>query len=958
MVTRSRRSGSRRRMVRHVSLWVAIGCLPILCGQACPQFAPPVIEPVAPNLDITGAGTPTEGNVAPTFSFLAPLVDVAAEVGDTVTIRWIDEDPDNNASIMLLVDPDGTYGNGNEIVLVPLIPEDPDTTPGTDETSPGTDRYELDTTTLVPGTYRIVARVTDGVNPQQLITAPGRLLLYGAGLLPGNLSPSILVTEPALSLGVTQGDTVNITFCGRDPDDDGGTPATTPDVILLVDVDDDPTNDLDLTAPDAEETLTTLCQAGSFPAAVTDENGRPVAYVLSCLKDNDCTDLTTDALSSTWLVDVGKIPPSDTGQPYRIRATMWDHVNLPVHSYAPGSIYITTLGSGIIDLGEVGRTISGTKFYGFNSGDRAGSTGSDLGDIDGDGVDGIGTFYRGSLIDMKVRNQGAVGAILDVTVTDGITSVARLDDVTGDGLPDILFGMPYVEAFFDDTDDDPCDSVDSCGCYPDIWPNPLSTDSGEDDITGYDYREGTYTVNDLTFLCTNDGDISSETPINGGYAIVVGSDNDMNASVHRFGQFGQEGTSVASDSEIKVGARFRGAWYPPGIYDETQTQNPFPLFPDNRFGQTVASMPDMLDTSPTTSPRYGSTLIVSAPGALEARGLVLLIPSPFGLDSYPFYTASCEPTCSPRAVHYPSSTGIAGESPGDQLGYAKPAGDFNLDGSRDVLMGAPGADRDGLRDNGIVYIFFGRPDLPVWDDYGGDWVLDLGKHNPARLEIHGTRNDDRFGEMQTIVGDVNQDGLPDIGFASAYADGPGGVDSGFIGIVFGGRKLTGESFYTVDQVGTAQLPGVRIYGIQPGGHAGMVINNAGDFNGDGTDDLLIVAPDERRIVDGVNRRGVAYLIFGGTHMMGNRSFNLSQVGTDDLPGVVFVSPYAVGSADEAPIDWASAAGDVNSDGFDDILIGLSEADFVNPLEPSQRRNDAGEMYLIYGNNTGSNIVQP
>ena len=321
--------------------------------------------------------------------------------------------------------------------------------------------------------------------------------------------------------------------------------------------------------------------------------------------------------------------------------------------------------------------------------------------------------------------------------------------------------------------------------------------------------------------------------------------------------------------------------------------------------------------------------------------------------SVPCYTGA---PCPGRTFYFTNTSYYLGANRGDNLGYAKPAGDFNLDGNRDILMGAPGASRphphtgELLSNNGIVYIMFGRPDLPEFTD--------LERMNPPRIEIHGTRSGDRFGAMQTIVGDLDQDGLPDIGFSSPYASGPGGAESGFVGVVFGGRRLTGENVYTVDQVATAQLPGIRFYGTQPGGHAGAVINNAGDFNGDGIDDLLIVAPNERHIVNGVERRGAAYLIFGGTHLMGNRSFLLSQVGTAELPGIVFVSPYATGSAEEAPIDWASAAGDVNGDGFDDILIGVSEADYVNPLEPSQRRNNAGEMYLIYGNNTGSNMLQP
>ena len=122
----------------------------------------------------------------------------------------------------------------------------------------------------------------------------------------------------------------------------------------------------------------------------------------------------------------------------------------------------------------------------------------------------------------------------------------------------------------------------------------------------------------------------------------------------------------------------------------------------------------------------------------------------------------------------------------------------------------------------------------------------------------------------------------------------------------------------------------------------------------GTDDLIIVASDETRVVGGLLRRGVAYLIFGGTHLT-NQTYSLNEVGST-LPGVIFVGAYEVGSADDAPVNWAGAAGDVNADGFDDILIGAEMADFVNPLVPTQRRIDAGECYLIYGNNSGSNVV--
>jgi len=403
------------------------------------------------------------------------------------------------------------------------------------------------------------------------------------------------------------------------------------------------------------------------------------------------------------------------------------------------------------------------------------------------------------------------------------------------------------------------------------------------------------------------------------------------------------------------------------------------VIPDNRYGETVNSMPNMGNTSLAVSPRFGTDLLISAPMAFRSRGAVYYTPgqdftrtvtfeAPGNAESWPFYvpvTSQC-PDAISRTLQYPSlNAAIVGQAAGDHLGYAAAAGDFNLDGSRDILLGAPGATRSiggvMVPQIGVVYVLYGRPDFPFYEGAGypvtggAFFVFDMQLYNPPRMEIRGTNANDQFGFMQTIVGDVNRDGLPDIGFASQYADGPGGVDSGYIGVVFGGRRLTGENVFTVNQVGSTVLPGFRIYGTQPGGHAGAVINNAGDFNGDGTDDLLIDAPDEVRQVNGQDRRGVAYVIFGGPHLY-NGTFSLSQVGTAQLPGVVIVSPYVVGSADEAPVDFIGHAGDVNGDGFDDIMVGVSKADFVNPLDTNQRRNDAGEAYLIYGSNTGTNTI--
>lgn len=943
---------------------VMLTSLPFLVGQGCPQSIP-----VLPDVSQQPAGSPTPGgtgNTSPTFSFSSPLADVSAEVGEVITLGWSAIDPDNNAAITLLLDPDNVYGDGDEIIILPLVREDSNVT-----------TFDLDTSSLEPATYRIVARVNDGINPELIVVAQGRLLLFGAGLLPGNRSPRLVVTEPATNVGVSQNEQVQIAWCGSDIDD--GANGQVPDVVLMLDLDDNPRNDLMLTGSGAEATLSQVCGGGGFPRAIEG------AIVLGCFQDDDCA-VAANATQFTLDVDVSQIPPRADGQPYRVRATMWDHSNPPVHSYAPGSISITALGSGTIDLVNVGRTVSGTRFLGWDSGARAGFTSLDLGDFDNDGADDViivarfgypfgrgnigtaylvygvpgakfaseinlnevGNSYRGAGF---IMGQGHFGNGLGRT--EGIVSVAKIADLTGDERPEIIFGLPYVEELYDYFDDDPADTDDAC--YTDRLPNPLSTSGDNDDMGAFDYREGFIGGDDDEpgVICSNDLDITAKTPIDQGYVIYVRSSNTFDGNLLELALVGQkdpggllldEGLIVGGGS-APDGARWRGGWFPrfPSDLDPTQTVRPYAIIPDNEFGRTVASMPDLTNGSISPQRDGRDELLISIPNAYDGRGSVMVV---YGQDYIGFGDGDVESIPTPRNGTSPVGRVFRGHSIGDRLGYARAAGDFNLDSHQDILCGAPGSDRAGLVDNGIVYLMFGRLDLGH---------IDFADANPPRVEIHGANHGDRFGEQQTIVGDLNQDGLPDIGLASQYADGPGGTDSGFIGVVFGGRRLTGENIFTVNQIGTPQLPGCKIYGTQPNGYAGATLNNAGDFNGDGTDDMIICAPGEIRTLNGQARRGVAYILFGGPHLS-NGSFNLSQVGSAQLPGVVFISPYAAGSAEEAPIDWVGPAGDVNGDGFDDIIVGVSQADFVYPLEPNQRRVDAGEAYLIYGNNTGSNRV--
>ncbi|MGB9623382.1 MAG: integrin alpha [Phycisphaerae bacterium] len=1000
-VTRDRASfrGGNARAASRVAVLIVAGSILVtgLSLGGCPG-SPPVtpVEPgTAGGTNKPSAGTGS-GNVQPVLSFLEPVLDQEVSPGDVVAITWTLTDSDDNPQYTIQLDPDSIPNNGNEIVIARGFASD---------LPPSGQTYLLNTKGLATGTYLVRGTADDGVNPTIQITATGRVRLFPAGLQHRNRPPFILVTEPSSVHGVVQGDVVQFSWCARDPDDNAR-------VLLLLDYDDNPDNDVVF---HTKSQVDAICQ-GTLPRQV---NG---AILLACSQENDCTDPTQgDTLN--WVIDVSDIPPRPDGEPYRVRADITDMTtdNPTLHSYAPGGIMVLPIVStSVVDVGNVGRTLAGAVFEGFDAGSRLGQAFTRVPDLNNDGADEfvmvaqyghpfergpVGSAYLvfgrplaqpttqpsttplpGSRFAGDIPVNSITTTIDGITFTapvsvstEGITNVSYVPDLDGDGKVELLFGMPWVEGMQDGHYDDPCNHGPT-GCYPDLLPNPLSdnppTGGSNDQINAGDMREGQACPEPGTILCSNDQDLGTITPIISGYMIYVSSQNLVSTANPEsptprnvFVGLGNIGSSV------DPGARFRGAWYD---FDLSQTEWPYAIVPTTRFGETVASMPALTtgwddghgipNISACWSQYYVNTagygnspakdtvpeVLTSAPMAREGRGLVVLT---FGQDfstwqasnfnSIPHYFGcDCPSGCyQTRGLSYPGFRLFNGGAIGDHLGYAWAAGDFNLDGNQDILMGAPGASRDGLNGNGILYIVFGRVDI-------GD--IDFAAQNPPRVEIHGVTAGEGLGAVNRLLDDVNGDSLPDIGFGVPNFSPNGLPQAGMVGIIFGGRRLTGENVFNDTQVGTTQLPGVRFLGTQPGGNAGNRIASAGDFNGDGFGDLLIVAPNETRAINGQVRRGVVYLIFGGRHLY-NQVFLLSQVGTKQLPGIVFVSPFAAGTADEASLEAAEAAGDVDGDGFGDILIGTPAADYVDPTAPSQRRVDAGKAYLIYGTNRISMI---
>jgi hypothetical protein len=520
-----------------------------------------------------------------------------------------------------------------------------------------------------------------------------------------------------------------------------------------------------------------------------------------------------------------------------------------------------------------------------------GSSVSTVGDVNGDGYsdiivgaplfdlgqdkEGVALVWHGSSTGLEMGFSWLGQS--DLAGAEFGSSVATAGDLNGDGYSDVIIGAPHTSHF--DTEE---------GALF-VWHG--SANGVNDGVYGtWDNKDWFFNSRAVGaqagFSVATAGDVNADgysdiiigapyyrTDERGATWLFLGSSAglDRDLAIRGEGDPGDNfGWSVATAGDVNGDGYADVLVGAPRHTDTSSQQGRAYLFYGNSSG--ISATPDWTGTGGGADNYFGtsvatagdvngdgySDIVVGAPGYSSLGGIVYAY---HGGPDAPSETAQWTQASGQVSAHFGVSVGTAG--------------DVNGDGYADLIVGAESWD-GGQALEGGVWVYHGEA--------GGlhttaDWHKEANQANAA------------FGTSVGTAGDVNADGYADVIVgAPLWTNGPGQADEG------------GAWIYQGSSTG---LISTHLWHKEPnhaGGQFGTSVGTAGDVNGDGYADVIVGAPYYNHPN---TDEGLAWVYLGG----------------DPVPDVV---PHWDGEGDQDYAYYGSAvgtAGDVNGDGYSDIIVG-------------------------------------
>jgi hypothetical protein len=507
------------------------------------------------------------------------------------------------------------------------------------------------------------------------------------------------------------------------------------------------------------------------------------------------------------------------------------------------------------------------------------------GDVDGDGYsdvivgaryydngqtdEGRAYVYHGSVSGLSTTPAWTVESDQDLAALG--TSVGTAGDVNGDGYSDVIVGAPYInDGLFKGR------AYVYHGSAAGLSATPAWTDGGIWSFAEFGHSVGT--AGDVN------GDGYADVIIGTGYHHGVGSLSDPGVFVYHgsatgFSTIWEEddylmgcynySVGTAGDvngdgySDIIVGKSYDGD-HPP---DETGEAL---VYLGSAGGPSSAKW-----TTESDQANAGFGRSVGTAGDVNGDGYADVVVGASDYDNGPdgegcawvYHGSPAGP-----------STTADWSAEGDQLnanfGYSVgTAGDVNGDGYDDVIVGAYRYDNDQINE-GQALVYYGSA---------------TGLSTTPAWTAEGDQLNAYFGGAVGTAGDVNGDGYSDVIVGAYMYDG---------GVTDEGRATV----YHGSATGLAATPAWTAESDQLNAHFGTSVGTAGDVNGDGYSDVIVGAPDYN---NGQTDEGRAYVYHGSA-------------------GGLLSAPTWTAESDQGNAELGTSvgtAGDVNGDGYADVVIG-------------------------------------